>query len=724
MRVELSKSDKWKYSLSAAGFCAITGQIVILRRLEVLFGGNELSLAVFFAGWLVWSGTGAFIGRFLNRNRFIALLFLQGLALPASVWIIRIYPVLTGREIGMISGILDIAGGCIILTAPFALLTGMIFTTAIKFSDDSPGKVYFWEALGAGLGGVFVTVCLGWFDSFQLGFIAAGLNIFTAFSSKTLKTITVLIILPLVIWIAPILEQDSLNRFWRNFTLLESAESVYGEIAVVRWGEQSSVYVNGTIAFSYPNPMDSEESAHFPMLACDNPGKVLLIGGGFSGVVDEILKYSSVDTVYYAEIDGKLLEIVGRNFPENAVKFIDDPKVVTVIEDGRGWLKKQRNKFDVIIVDLPDPSTAQLNRYYTREFFREVSHALKADGIFGISLNSSEDFIEDSLADLLKGIENTIQTVFRYSELLPGYKCHFIAGKAPFHLETDTLIQRLDYRNIETVYISKYFLPHRLNREKRDYLNLRIDSNDTIWQNSDFYPRGYLSVLNRWDRQFHPKFHFNLFRELSFIGVISGILIVCLILGFLLKGAVIEKGVRLGLLTGGFSQIGLQLMLLMGFQFIFGYVYFMQSALITMFMVGTAVGSFSGAKWENESFKKRIKALLKIQSAIIILPISVYILLYLAGKSGDIFKYVLTFEAFLCGCAAGLQYTVASGFLKGKTFKTGGGLYGLDLIGASIGSIMTGIILIPVFGFLKTAILLGVCSILPTVLITVGSRKN
>ena len=703
--------------LAAAGFCGISGQITLLRRLEVLFGGNELSLAVFFACWMVWSGAGAFAGRYLKRTRLPALLILQGLSFPLSIWAIRSWNVVTGREIGLISGIPDILMGSFILTGPIALLTGVIFTCGIKYSDGSPGRVYFWEAGGAVAGGIFASFMLGYMNPFQIGFIGAGLNIFVANTGKKVQIITAAITLIFILFAAPIVERISIDRIYNNLELIESTESVYGEIAVVRNSEQYAVFLNGMISASFPDKFSSEEAVHFPMLVHDNPREILLIGGGFSGAVDEILKYSSVKTAYYAEIDGELIDIVQRNFPDPAVKFVNDDRVEIIIEDGRRWLKHKRDMFDVVIVNLPDPGTALLNRYYTQEFFREAKKSLKSDGIIGITIDASDDFIGESLAELLSGINSTINTIFEYSVMLPGSKCHFIAGQKSFAIDTDSLIGRLEQRGITSEYISKNYLPYRLSNEKRDYLEQQIKLNQPDWINSDFAPRGYLSVLARWDKQFHPRFNFGFSGGISIFMIISAILLVSLIFVVIMRGTILERGVRLGLLTGGFSQIGLQLMLLMGFQFIYGYVYYKQAILITVFMAGTAVGSYSGSKWEKFEFSGRIKAMIKIQTAMILLPAAVYILLNIAGSTVEMFNHILTFGAFLCGCSAGLQYTVGAACLSGNSAKSGGGLYGLDLLGSSGGALITGIILIPVLGFRDTALLLGIISVLPLLMI-------
>lgn len=718
--------NRWKYGVTAAGFSGITGQVILLRQLEVLFGGNELSLGIFFAAWLLWSGMGAWVaGKLLKSSIFYLLLFLQGLLLLISLWVFRGWPVISGRETGVIAGIADMLTGGIILVAPFALVTGALFTMGIKISGVEPRRIYFYEAVGAGLGGVFTVLLLGKIGIFQFGFLIMGVNTIIAASYPALQSITAFICLICFIWMAPLMERSSLKLFWKDFTLVKHAESVYSDIAITRMEEQYGVFQNGLLSFSFPDPLTAEESVHFPLLIHPHPRDVFLIGSGFSGAVDEILEHPTVEKVYYAEIDGRLMEIVKEIFPPEAVEFMNNPRVQVVNRDGRGWIKKCGLKFDVIIIALPDPSTAQLNRYYSEEFFRETADVLNPGGVLGFSLNSSEDYIEQSLAELIGGIEFTLERVFPYTVLLPGAKCYFIAGNRPLQADTDTIVSGIFARGIEADYISPYYLPYRLSAEKRDYLHKSIQEAGANWVNRDFHPQGYIRVIARWNRQFHPKW--KLFHAFIWKFDTLKICLVMVILTFLwslgLKGSVFYRGIKLGVAFGGMGQIGMQLMLLFGFQSIFGYIYYQQAILITAFMVGAAGGSYFAGRWKRKDIVQRVNGVIRVQWIILFLPLLIFGLLWIVINLGSAARHLLTLGAFICGWMGGLQYGLASSCLKGAAYSAGGRLYAMDLVGSSAGALVTGLLLIPLLGFLQTAVVLGFASLIPLMLM-ITTRKN
>ena len=76
------------------------------------------------------------------------------------------------------------------------------------------------------------------------------------------------------------------------------------------------------------------------------------------------------------------------------------------------YLKSARDTFDVIIVNVPDPQTAQLNRFYTAEFFRSARDHLAPGGLLALQLRSSEETISPDLAEFLRCINRTLREVF------------------------------------------------------------------------------------------------------------------------------------------------------------------------------------------------------------------------------------------------------------------------------------------------------------------------
>ena len=82
----------------------------------------------------------------------------------------------------------------------------------------------------------------------------------------------------------------------------------------------------------------------------------------------------------------------------------------------------------MVIVDVPDPSTSQLNRFYTREFFAEVHRVLTPGGVLSFSLGAYEDYLSPELARLIGVAHRTLRQVFAHVLMLPGRRIFFLAS--------------------------------------------------------------------------------------------------------------------------------------------------------------------------------------------------------------------------------------------------------------------------------------------------------
>ena len=165
---------------------------------------------------------------------------------------------------------------------------------------------------------------------------------------------------------------------------------------VTETGAIRSIYSNGVNLANAPDPSAAEEAVDYALLEHPAPQRVLLIGGGVNGAIGEALKHPSVVRLDYVELDPALIEMARQYFPVQAATLAD-ARVHVHYADGRRYLKTAAGGFDVIVVDVPDPQTAQLNRFYTAEFFRSAREHLARGGVLAIELRSSEETLSPDL---------------------------------------------------------------------------------------------------------------------------------------------------------------------------------------------------------------------------------------------------------------------------------------------------------------------------------------
>ena len=101
-----------------------------------------------------------------------------------------------------------------------------------------------------------------------------------------------------------------------------------------------------------------EMIAHVPLLARalgpGAPRRVLIVGGGDGGTLEEVLKHP-VDQVTLVEIDAAVIELCRRYLPSICGAAFDDARTRLVIGDGARFVAEAEARYDVIIVDSTDP---------------------------------------------------------------------------------------------------------------------------------------------------------------------------------------------------------------------------------------------------------------------------------------------------------------------------------------------------------------------------------
>ena len=227
------------------------------------------------------------------------------------------------------------------------------------------------------------------------------------------------------------IENVTIKQRWHTINaqikLVECTNSPYENIMVGKMSDQYSIFGNGQYLTSFPDPFQTAIQAHFILSQHPHPENVLLIGGGIGGFISEILKHP-VKTLHYVELDAKLIQIARKYLPQEDEKAFSAPGVKIFLSDGRYFVKKCRGKYDVIIIHLPDPSTAMLNRFYTLDFFQETARILKPDGLLVTGVSSAVNYIGPEVGNYTSSIYHSLAKVFPYVLVTPGDYNFFFAS--------------------------------------------------------------------------------------------------------------------------------------------------------------------------------------------------------------------------------------------------------------------------------------------------------
>jgi len=744
-------------ALALIGFSTVLGQIVLMRELIVVFNGNEISLGIMLATWLFWTAAGSGLSSGFapggnNARRAVAALeCLLGVSLPPTIWGLRasrtFFQTVPGELVGPVPMLLT-SLACLSL---FCVVSGSLFVAATRMYEQecavsarvATSSAYLLEAAGSAFGGILASiVLLRFLEAFQIATVVALLNLCMAavlvfrMSRKQLGALTVaaaLFATLLLIYAAPSLDRSARARLWRGFHLAGSRDSIYGNLTVIETGNIRSIYDNGVILASAPDENAAEEAVHYALLEHPAPRQILLIGGGVNGSIAQALKYPTVERIDYVELDPALIDMARQFFPVQFAPVISDRRVHVHYADGRYYLRRAGDTFDVIILKVPDPQTAQLNRFYTVEFFRSARDHLASGGLLALQLRSSEDYISPDLAEFLRCIHNTLQKVFPYVVAVPGETIHFFAATRPDILTDNpqTLISRLQQRKLKTQYVREYFIPFRMmpDRMAQVYEQLRPLTSTPV--NRDFKPIAYYFDVVLWSTQFKLGYSrwFRAAAHIAFTDVIDAVLIILLFVAILLAFVPArERRARSAaaccVAATGFTLMTLQIFLLLAFQSVYGYVYQQLAILIAMCMAGIAFGSWLGIRRIRSRECPPCSAIATTQLLLALSgPALIFVVSLLAKISGMATtwlaaQFVFPALAALCGMLGGYQFPIATEiYLQDSSSRSRiGTLYAIDLLGGCVGALLLSSYLIPVFGFWETAWLSAAVNLAPTLL--------
>jgi len=725
------------------GISAFMTQLTLMRELVTIFSGNELIFGIVLGNWLLLTGIGSWLGRTAARLRSPITVLVPAQIAVAVLPVLDVFLLRTLRNVvflrGVEVGVTQAVASCFLLLAPYCIVAGYLLTLAClilasRQDATSIGRVYFLDNIGDVLGGLLFSFVLIWlFDHFRILYFPTLLNLLLAGTVAWLAKKRVLLAAAAaaaaaLLVLMAVCDLDDLSRRieYAGRRVVFHDHSPYGSLVVTESSGQYNFIENGVTLFSTHDIEQVEETVHYAMAQRPRARRVLLISGGVSGTAREILKYG-VRQVDYVELDPLILKVARRFLPES----LDDRRIHVINTDGRLLVKRSPpHRYDVVIVDVPNPSTSQINRFYTREFFEEVKRVLTPDGVLAFSLGHYENYISNELADLIATAYRTARQVFKKALIIPGGRIFFLASDGPL---TPHVAERIEQAGIETRLVNRHYLGAMLTPDRLADIRRALRDNAPI--NKDFSPVLYYYHLRYWISQFSVRF---------------GLLEAALLLGLLVYLLRISP-VPLAIFTTGFAASALEVVLLVGFQVLCGCVYLQVGVIVTMFMLGLGIGSLAMNRMLPRCSRRDLAYLeLAVAAFAGCLPAVLILLGSLGGASGSAAQVAVPLLAMLLAVLVGMEFPLAGKadfgasrrrFLpirahpKDMQFGTGAGhitevtatasrLYTADYLGAALGALLVSTLLIPLLGVVAVCLLAGALNLVSAgvILVTTKSR--
>ncbi|MFH1240899.1 MAG: hypothetical protein V1689_00935 [Pseudomonadota bacterium] len=670
------------WSIIAIGISSVTTQLLTIREFLTQFHGNEITISLVLFSWLLLTGLGSLAAKTVKRP---SLKTYTLLTLMIALWpLLQVIVIRVFREAlflhGSSPGFYTVFFYIVITIAPYCLLLGFILPYSQKALNYNQchfesGDLYVTDNIGDILGGsLFSFVLVYWLKPLPT----------IALTSAALILVTLLlllrsrsyVLLSMAFVFVSFFYAYALNRVFERHTLsgqygdiIRYIESPYGRIVISREGPQRTFWESGTPLYSDSDVVNSEEKIHYALCQLDRVENVLLVSGGLGETVVEVSKYAPAH-VDYVELDPYLTDAALELHIIRKVPFLEIKNT-----DGRRHIKTTDRRYDAIIVDLPDPDTFQINRFFTKEFFSAAKKILRGNGVISMGVAYSENYLSEIGKKKISTLYNTARLNFRNVILLPGQEAYLICSDGELLLDIPA---RLKSKYIKTSYIEGFFYGN-VTEERIRQLKEAVDVSGEI--NTDFEPRLISIVFQEWFTKHGTS-------PWYFVVILSVLTIIYVVL---------LRREEYVLFSTGLTAMGVEMLIIFAFQVIYGYIYLQIGAIVTAFLFGLLPGAILGTTWR----RRNISSLMVSEGLLLSLLLLFYV--WAAYFRSELHPLYFLGFCFLFSFLCGFQFPVVAGII-GEQSSPASGCLAADLCGASVGTLVTGTLLIPLWG-IKVAVI-------------------
>ena len=212
---------------------------------------------------------------------------------------------------------------------------------------------------------------------------------------------------------------------------------------------------------------------HIPFLYTPKHERVLVLGGGDGLAVREILKYDDVKEIILVDIDPEMTKLCSTNNDIKAINnnSLSSDKLKIINEDAYKYVQENKEKFDVIIIDLPDPNNETLNKLYTNVFYNYIKANLTETGV-AVTQSTSPYYAKKSFWCINKTVKTQFDNVIPYHLQVPSF------GEWGFNLMYNGE-RKLGKLSVETKYLTNENIPNLFSFGADEKIDLnQVEVND------------------------------------------------------------------------------------------------------------------------------------------------------------------------------------------------------------------------------------------------------
>ncbi|MCX7631853.1 MAG: polyamine aminopropyltransferase [Turneriella sp.] len=177
-----------------------------------------------------------------------------------------------------------------------------------------------------------------------------------------------------------------------------SEQTPYQKIVLTSWKKDFSLFLNNNLQFnSFDEYRYHEVLVHIPVQIFlerrknrTAPFTALVMGGGDGLAVREFLRYQQLAALDLVEIDPAMTRLAQRHPWLRALNqgALFDPRVRIYHQDAFIFAKNPPQRYDVLVLDFPDPSNFAIGKLYSDTFFRRLRNLMSEHAVAAIQSTS------------------------------------------------------------------------------------------------------------------------------------------------------------------------------------------------------------------------------------------------------------------------------------------------------------------------------------------------
>lgn len=678
------------------GFYSIGGQVLLLRELTASFNGDEIFIGTALFGWLLAVAFGAWLGGRIKSIKASIVLFAAGvIILPLMIIIARLVPLTVTDAVGEIVPFTTAAIMSVLVTLPVGFISGALFPSICSEGyrpSATIGQVYFFEGLGAFLGGVIVMALVGpVFSGLSMAFgIGLVVIAFSCFSFKGriiyIQSAAVLLILIAIRYLVPYLDTEIDKYRYGSFHLLKTFDTHYGRQTLLSGNDETILLTDNTVEAVWPDYETAENLLIPPLLYKPEAENILVIGRTEMGIMQLAeslpdLKITAVDPRYL------LTETLDEFYPpdNNIIRIHDDP--IAYSADRNIY-----SRYDIIIINQGEPDNYKNARYITNRFMGTIKRLLQKGGLLYLVTEYDTDrYISDEKQKLLSIYNSILGYVFRQIYIWPGTATAFFASDdSLFSTGFDTLMARVEALPYAPRFVNANYLFDRLNTFKIERVQAAAGHEEMVNNLEKPVLVHYQAVYRSMTRGADELLIKTLINRPYWALILPGGIIIFILLIIFRRAKRRKYGLFL-YLVAGIVSLSMELISFYLFQSMAGSLYSQMGILIGAFMLGLALGTWYSMRLGGEH--------LEYPSLLLLLTAAVVFLATYDRLSTSILPVYHGLFLFTIAIATGSLFVAATiRYYFGRPQANRGLGYAFEIVGSSIGALFSVTLFLPLIG--------------------------